>query len=93
MVETPTANAQEWNYNIRSWQSQDGLPEETVQAFAQTPDGYLWVGTSGGLIRFDGARFPACLTMRTPLPLKGTAFSACWLGAMAGFGSAQTVAD
>jgi len=29
----------------------------TVQAFAQTPDHYLWIGTSGGLVRFDGARF------------------------------------
>jgi ligand-binding sensor domain-containing protein/signal transduction histidine kinase len=56
-VETAAEGNEEWNYTIRSWQSQDGLPEETVQAFAQTPDGYLWVGTSGGLLRFDGARF------------------------------------
>ncbi|MGO9260659.1 MAG: two-component regulator propeller domain-containing protein [Bryobacteraceae bacterium] len=33
------------------------MPENTVQAFAQTPDHYLWIGTSGGLVRFDGARF------------------------------------
>jgi signal transduction histidine kinase/ligand-binding sensor domain-containing protein len=39
------------------WQTQDGLPEQTVQAFAQTPDHYLWIGTTGGLLRFDGARF------------------------------------
>ena len=56
-VATSAAVDEKWNYTIRSWQSQDGLPEETVQAFAQTPDGYLWVGTSGGLLRFDGARF------------------------------------
>src|ERR1017187_8390334 len=41
----------------RVWQTQDGLPENTVQAFAQTPDNYLWIGTSGGLVRFDGAGF------------------------------------
>src|SRR5664280_1500851 len=44
-------------YTRRVWQTQDGLPENTVQAFAQTPDNYLWIGTSGGLIRFDGAVF------------------------------------
>ena len=41
-------------FSRRLWQTQDGLPEETVQAFAQTPDHYLWIGTSGGLVRFDG---------------------------------------
>ena len=29
----------------------------TVQDLAQTPDGYLWVATLEGLVRFDGARF------------------------------------
>jgi ligand-binding sensor domain-containing protein len=43
-------------YVGRSWQMQDGLPEQTVQAFAQTKDRYLWIGTTGGLLRFDGAR-------------------------------------
>jgi ligand-binding sensor domain-containing protein/signal transduction histidine kinase len=44
-------------YTRHVWQASDGLPEQTVQAFAQTPDGYLWVGTSGGLVRFDGSHF------------------------------------
>ncbi len=65
-AQTPSVNSEEWNYTIRSWQSQDGLPEETVQAFAQTPDGYLWVGTSGGLLRFDGARFHLFAHENTP---------------------------
>ena len=43
-------------YVGRTWQMQDGLPEQTVQAFAQTKDRYLWIGTTGGLMRFDGAR-------------------------------------
>ncbi len=30
----------------RVWQASDGLPEQTVQAFAQTRDGFLWIGTS-----------------------------------------------
>jgi len=44
-------------YAKRVWHAEDGLPEETVQAFAQTPDHFLWVGTTGGLVRFDGAQF------------------------------------
>ena len=65
-VKTPTTDGPTWNFTVRSWQSQDGLPEETVQAFAQTPDGYLWVGTSGGLLRFDGARFQLFAHENTP---------------------------
>ncbi|HLI04588.1 MAG TPA: two-component regulator propeller domain-containing protein, partial [Terracidiphilus sp.] len=42
-------------FTRKVWQTQDGLPEQTVQAFAQTPDHYLWIGTTGGLLRFDGA--------------------------------------
>ncbi|HTR43617.1 MAG TPA: two-component regulator propeller domain-containing protein, partial [Pseudomonadales bacterium] len=41
----------------RSWQSGDGLPDNSVSGIAQTPDGYLWVATAGGLKRFDGVRF------------------------------------
>ena len=43
-------------YTERTWRMQDGLPEQIVQAFAQTKDRYLWIGTTGGLLRFDGAR-------------------------------------
>jgi len=60
------AAAENWNYTARSWQSQNGLPGETVQAFSQTPDGYLWVGTSEGLVRFDGAHFTLFSHENTP---------------------------
>ena len=53
-------------YTKTLWQSRDGLPEETVQAFAQSSDGYLWIGTSGGLLRFDGARFTLFNRDNTP---------------------------
>ena len=36
-------------YSRRVWQSAGGLPEDYAQALAQTADGYLWIGTSGGL--------------------------------------------
>jgi len=41
----------------RSWQTDDGLPDNSVAGIAQTPDGYLWIGTPTGLARFDGLRF------------------------------------
>ncbi len=42
---------------VRSWYADDGLPSNDVHAIAQTPDGFLWVGTECGLARFDGVRF------------------------------------
>ena len=53
-------------YAERSWGMQDGLPEQVVQAFAQTGDRYLWIGTTGGLLRFDGARFVLYNRENTP---------------------------
>ncbi|MFA6312250.1 MAG: two-component regulator propeller domain-containing protein [Sterolibacterium sp.] len=44
-------------YKIDGWQTEQGLPLNTVQSLLQTRDGYLWVGTAGGLARFDGGRF------------------------------------
>ncbi len=36
---------------------ENGLPQNTVQALAQTRDGFLWLGTEAGLVRFDGNSF------------------------------------
>ncbi len=44
-------------YSTRVWQAEDGLPENRVVGVAQAADGYLWVATQGGMVRFDGARF------------------------------------
>lgn len=43
-------------YAHSSWKYADGFSPGVVTAFAQTPDGYLWVGTEFGLSRFDGVR-------------------------------------
>ena len=48
------------------WQTKDGLPETNIQALAQTPDHYLWVGTTGGLLRFDGSEFTLFTHENTP---------------------------
>jgi len=44
-------------YLRTSWTQEEGVDVPAVQAVAQGPDGYLWLGTSAGLIRFDGMRF------------------------------------
>ncbi len=44
-------------YKIDLWQTEQGLPLNTVQTLYQSKAGYLWVGTAGGLARFDGIRF------------------------------------
>jgi diguanylate cyclase (GGDEF)-like protein/PAS domain S-box-containing protein len=44
-------------YGHDAWTTRDGLPQNTVHGVAQTPDGYLWLATSVGLVRFDGVRF------------------------------------
>jgi diguanylate cyclase (GGDEF)-like protein len=44
-------------YGHDSWTSQHGLPGESVYQILQTRDGYLWLRTGAGLVRFDGVRF------------------------------------
>jgi signal transduction histidine kinase/ligand-binding sensor domain-containing protein len=45
------------DYLTDVWTADNGLPSSSVTDIAQTPDGYLWVGTYNGLVRFDGVRF------------------------------------
>ncbi len=52
------SRAQHLNYLSRqSWTTEQGLPQSSVHSIAQTPDGYLWIATEGGLARFDGNQF------------------------------------
>jgi ligand-binding sensor domain-containing protein/signal transduction histidine kinase len=44
-------------YGHDIWRTADGLPQNAVLAVLQTRDGYLWLGTTSGLVRFDGVRF------------------------------------
>jgi ligand-binding sensor domain-containing protein/signal transduction histidine kinase len=43
-------------YAHTSWQMRAGFPKGQISSIAQTPDGYLWLGTEFGLIRFDGIK-------------------------------------
>ncbi|HLP26515.1 MAG TPA: two-component regulator propeller domain-containing protein, partial [Acidobacteriota bacterium] len=53
-------------YAVRVWQTEDGLPQNLVTSAVQTRDGYLWLGTHGGLARFDGERFQTFNSVNTP---------------------------
>lgn len=44
-------------YIATRWHSRDSFPGGSVNAIAQTPDGYLWIGAENGLVRFDGTGF------------------------------------
>ena len=44
-------------YLREQWNTERGLPGGPVHAVAQTPDGYLWIETDSGLVRFDGFAF------------------------------------
>ena len=50
----PTVSAQQ---RFDSWTTENGLPQNSVNDILQTRDGYLWLATHGGLVRFDGVRF------------------------------------
>lgn len=51
---------------ITRWTTETGLPQNSITAIVQTPDGYLWLGTFGGLVRFDGVKFTIFNTGNTP---------------------------
>lgn len=61
---TPDASLS--RYIHRSWRTADGLPSAGVAAVAQSADGYIWIGTQEGLVRFDGIRFTVFDSTTTP---------------------------
>lgn len=48
------------------WTTDNGLPQNSVFGITQTHDGYIWMGTMEGLVRFDGARFTVFNKQNTP---------------------------
>jgi ligand-binding sensor domain-containing protein/signal transduction histidine kinase len=53
-------------YGRQVWFSENGLPQNTVQAITQTHDGYIWIGSQEGLARFDGVKFEVFDKQNTP---------------------------
>lgn len=48
------------------WQTESGLPQNTVHSILQTRDGFLWIATEGGLVRFDGTHFVTYTSEKDP---------------------------
>lgn len=51
---TPTLDVSQYGHTL--WKTRDGFPKGEITSIAQTADGYLWLGTELGLIRFDGVK-------------------------------------
>ena len=60
----PTKTLAQYVHEV--WQEDEGLPEDDVTAIIQTRDGYLWLGTEEGLVRFDGIYFTVFDRSNTP---------------------------
>ena len=56
-AQAPLTNDRGSRYRIDAWTTENGLPQNSVTSLLQTHDGYLWLGTFSGLVRFDGTRF------------------------------------
>jgi ligand-binding sensor domain-containing protein/signal transduction histidine kinase len=54
------------DYTVDVWEVEDGLPQISVTSIKQMQDGYLWLGTFNGLVRFDGVRFSVFDEGNTP---------------------------
>ena len=74
-------------YVATVWQTEQGLPQNSVHSIAQDREGYLWVGTGGGLARFDGVRFKVFGADDIPgfratlfLSLHASALGDLWIG-------------
>ncbi|MBM3848183.1 MAG: hypothetical protein FJ405_18090, partial [Verrucomicrobia bacterium] len=82
---SPDAGRASTDYRIDVWQTSDGLPGNTITALQQTEDGYLWIGTLNGLVRFDGIQFKvfgeaSALPNTRVLTLLASRDGALWVG-------------
>ena len=54
------------HFEVETWDTDRGLPQNSVRAVLQTRDGYIWVGTGEGLARFNGSEFTIYSAANTP---------------------------
>lgn len=78
-------------YQLSVWKVKDGLPQGSINAILQTKDGYLWLGTQEGLVRFDGVRFTVydrnsaqAMRQHHVLSLAEDADGSLWIGTFGG---------
>jgi ligand-binding sensor domain-containing protein len=77
----------DYNFILNQWRVEDGLPVNTTTKILKGQKGYLWIGTTDGLVRFDGIDFTVYKTAEYPglpsnriLDLKKTYDGTIWLG-------------
>ncbi len=66
MIITLPLFASDSPFTVDSWTTEDGLPQSSVISIVQTHDGYLWLATLNGLVRFDGNSFTSFDVNKTP---------------------------
>jgi C4-dicarboxylate-specific signal transduction histidine kinase/ligand-binding sensor domain-containing protein len=77
-------------YGHTAWRVQDGVFTGAPSAITQTADGYMWIGTENGVVRFDGVRFTPWKPGRNELPssdildVLGARDGSLWVGTAAG---------
>ena len=77
-------------YAHTAWRVQEGVFDASPVSIAQTTDGFLWIGTLNGLIRFDGAHFESWndrlheLHTCCALSLLGSSDGSLWIGTSVG---------
>ena len=85
-LSNPTKQLSQFGHH--SWTQQQGLPQDSVRAIVQAPDGALWIGTDEGLARFDGTDFTVFRQSRDGLPsgsitaLLAARDGAIWVGTL-----------
>lgn len=87
------------DYTVLSWTENDGLPSSNILSLTQDADGYIWLGTNEGVVRFDGTRFVRWNALSsTPLPerrvmtLMSASDGSVWVG-FGGSGGISRVRD
>jgi signal transduction histidine kinase/ligand-binding sensor domain-containing protein len=72
------------HYGHTAWRVRDGALSAPPTTIAQTADGYLWIGSEAGLVRFDGVKFEAWKASALPderiVALLGTRDGSLWIG-------------
>src|SRR5450631_513968 len=63
-AQTRAFHRESTSYGVDFWREPEGFGQSRVRAIVQTRDGYIWLGTDGGLVRFNGESFTA-FTMQT----------------------------
>ncbi|HBE83730.1 MAG TPA: hypothetical protein DDW24_13270, partial [Blastocatellia bacterium] len=97
-VVAAASNSVKGDFIVRKWTTEEGLPQNTVTSMVQTEHGYIWLGTFGGLARFDGVTFKIFDSTNAPglrsnriLSLYEDRWKRLWIGTEAG--EVYTLAD